>query len=58
LLPIGLLVLATRASSAIRVGVQERDKMTQAIESTLAIHTLGSIWLAGCALFALWWSAG
>jgi 1,4-dihydroxy-2-naphthoate octaprenyltransferase len=58
LLPIGLLVLATRASSAIRAGVQERDKMTQAIESTLAIHTLGSIWLAGCALFALWWSAG
>jgi 1,4-dihydroxy-2-naphthoate octaprenyltransferase len=58
LLPIGLLVLAMRASSAIRAGVQERDKMTQAIESTLAIHTLGSIWLAGCALFALWWSAG
>ncbi len=58
LLPIGLLVLAMRASSAIKTGVQERDKMTQAIESTLAIHTLGSIWLAGCALFALWWSVG
>jgi 1,4-dihydroxy-2-naphthoate octaprenyltransferase len=57
LLPAGLLVLAWRASSAIRVGIQERDKMTQAIESTLAIHTLGSIWLAGCALFALWWTA-
>jgi 1,4-dihydroxy-2-naphthoate octaprenyltransferase len=58
LLPIGLLVLAARASSAIKTGVQERDEMTQAIESTLAIHTLGSIWLAGCALFALWWSVG
>ena len=57
LLPAGLLVLAWRASSAIRVGIRERDKMTQAIESTLAIHTLGSIWLAGCALFALWWTA-
>ena len=57
LLPVGLLLLAWRASAAIRVGVQERDKMTQAIESTLAIHTLGSIWLAGCALFALWWTA-
>lgn len=57
LLPIALLVLAMRASAAIRIGVQERDKMTQAIESTLAIHTVGSIWIAGCALFALWSSA-
>ena len=57
LVPVGLLVLAWRASSAIKTGVQERDNMTQAIESTLAIHTLGSLWLTGCALVALWWSA-
>ena len=57
LLPIGLLALVWRASSAIKGGVQDRDKMTQAIESTLAIHTLGSIWLTACVLFSLWWSA-
>ena len=29
--------------------------MTQSIETTLAIQTIGSIWLAGCALYyALW----
>lgn len=55
LAPLGLLFLAWRASAAIRVGVAERDNMTQAIESTLAIHTIGCLWLAGCALFALWW---
>ncbi len=58
LLPLGLLVLAWRASAGIKTGVQDRDKMTKAIESTLAIHTLGSVWLAACALFALWSPAG
>lgn len=56
LVPLGLLVLAYKASVAIRSGVAERENMAKAIESTLAIHTLGSIWLAGCALF-LWLSA-
>jgi len=54
LLPIGLLVLAARAASAIKAGVTARDRLTNAIEATLAIHTLGCIWLAGCMLFALW----
>ena len=58
LLPLGLLLLAWRASKAIKTGVEDRVGMTKAIESTLAIHTVGSIWLAACALFALWWSAG
>jgi len=55
LLPLGLLVLAWRAGVAIRSGVENRVSMTQAIESTLAIHTVGSLWLTACALYSLWW---
>jgi len=55
LVPLGLLVLAWKAGSAIRVGIADREKMTQAIEATLGIHTIGCIWLTACALFALWW---
>ncbi len=52
--PILLLVLAWRASAGIRIGVENRASMTQAIESTLAIQTVGCLWLIGCTLFALW----
>lgn len=55
LAPILLLAPAWRASAGIRVGVENRESMTQAIESTLAIHTVGCLWLTGCALFNLWW---
>jgi 1,4-dihydroxy-2-naphthoate octaprenyltransferase len=55
LAPLGLLVLAWRASAAIKTGAEDRKAMTQAIESTLAIHTIGCLWLTGCALFSLWW---
>lgn len=55
LVPLGLLVLAWKAGSAIRIGIADREKMTQAIEATLGIHTIGCIWLTACALFALWW---
>lgn len=55
LLPLGLLVLAWRAGGAIRSGVEDRESMTRAIESTLAIHTVGSLWLTACALYSLWW---
>ena len=55
LVPAGLMVLAWRASVAIKTGIADRESMTQAIESTLAIHTVGCLWLAGCALFSLWW---
>jgi 1,4-dihydroxy-2-naphthoate octaprenyltransferase len=55
LLPLGLMVLAARAAAAIRVGVAEREQMTKAIESTLAIHTLGSLWLTGIAVYMAIW---
>jgi len=56
LVPAGLLLLAFRAAIAIRRGNEDREGMTKAIESTLAIHTAGSIWLAGCALFVYFWA--
>lgn len=55
--PIVLLVLAFRASRAIRGGIDDRPAMTGAIESTLAIHTIGSVWLAACALFVAFWGS-
>lgn len=55
LVPAGLMVLAWRASVAIKTGIEDRELMTQAIESTLAIHTVGCLWLTGCALYSLWW---
>lgn len=57
LLPAGLLLLAARAAKSIRSGVADRPGMTRAIETTLAIHTLGSIWLLACVLFVLLWPA-
>ncbi len=54
LVPIGLLVPAFSATAGIRGGMADRQAMTRSIEATLAIQTIGSLWLAGCALFALW----
>lgn len=54
--PVLLLVLAFRAGRAIQRGIGDRAGMTKAIESTLAIHTVGSIWLLGCVLFTGFWS--
>jgi heme exporter protein D len=56
LVPIALVLLALRSAKAIREGVADRANMTRAIESTLAIHTVGSLWLLGCVLFQHWWS--
>lgn len=53
LVPLGLLVLGWRAANAIRGGIQDRGAMTQAIESTLGIHTIGCLWLAGCMVFKI-----
>jgi hypothetical protein len=50
-----LLILAFKASAAIRKGIADRVAMTKAIESTLAIHTIGCIWLLACVLFQHWW---
>jgi 1,4-dihydroxy-2-naphthoate octaprenyltransferase len=51
IVPVLLLALAWQAARAIRTGIADRPAMTRAIEMTLGIHTIGSIWLAGCALF-------
>jgi 1,4-dihydroxy-2-naphthoate octaprenyltransferase len=56
--PILLFALAWRASTAISVGMQGRERLAAAIEMTLGIHTIGSLWLIGCVLFGFWWSAG
>lgn len=54
LVPLGLLALGWKSASGIRGGIDDREAMTKAIEGTLGIHTIGCIWIAGCALFALW----
>ncbi|MGI9260995.1 MAG: prenyltransferase [Woeseiaceae bacterium] len=53
LIPAGLLVLALKAFTAIKNNSTNRVTMTTGIEATLAIHTVGSAWLIGCALFLL-----
>ena len=55
LLPLILMVLAVKASGAVRVGAADRPAMTKAIEMTLGIHTLGSLWLTGCMIFRFFW---
>ncbi len=54
LVPVGLLALGWKSASGIRGGIENREAMTKSIEGTLGIHTIGCIWLAGCALFVLW----
>jgi 1,4-dihydroxy-2-naphthoate octaprenyltransferase len=58
LVPIGLLAMALPSARAIRAGVDRRETLTQGIETTLAIHTIGTLWLTGCALYLLLFSAG
>ena len=57
IVPALLLVLAWQAARAIRTGIADRPAMTRAIEMTLGIHTIGAIWLTGCALFIVYFSA-
>ena len=54
LVPVGLLALGWKAASGIRGGIENREVMAKSIEATLGIHTIGCIWLAGCALFSIW----
>ncbi len=49
-----LLSLAARAAHAIRRKSDDREAMTKAIESTLAIHTIGSIAMVACILYIYW----
>lgn len=55
LVPAGLMLLAVKAAAAIRQGIADRAAMTAAIEATLAIHTIGSVWLVANALFQFFW---
>ncbi|MDH3546889.1 MAG: hypothetical protein OEN22_07300, partial [Gammaproteobacteria bacterium] len=55
--PVLLLFLAVKAAGAVRRGISDRDAMTKAIEATLGIHTIGSLWLAGCALYSAFFGA-
>jgi 1,4-dihydroxy-2-naphthoate octaprenyltransferase len=57
IVPALLLALAWQAARGIRTGVADRPAMTKAIEMTLGIHTIGSIWLTGCALFLSYFGA-
>ncbi len=52
LVPLLLLALAGKAMRAIPAGVNDRLAMTTAIEATLGIHTIGSLWLVATVLFA------
>ena len=51
IVPVALMALAWKASQAIRHGIADRPGMTKAIEMTLGIQTIGTIWLVGCVLF-------
>ena len=51
LVPAALVLLALRAAAAIRTGVGDRAGMTKAIEATLAVHTVGALWLTGIAVY-------
>ncbi len=51
LVPAGLMLLAFKAGAAIRVGIDDREGMTRAIEATLAIHTIGGLWLTAVAVY-------
>ena len=53
LVPLAMLLLALRATVAIRTGVADRGAMTKAIEATLGIHTIGCIWLVGCMVYKI-----
>lgn len=57
IVPIILLLLAFKAAAAIKSGIESRANMKRAIEATLAIHTIGSIWLALAALFVALWGS-
>ena len=58
LVPALSLLAAFRCAGAIRRGISDRAGLTRAIEATLAIHTLGTLWLAGCVLYGAWWPGG
>lgn len=50
LVPLALLALAAKSARAIRRGVDDAPGLRGAIENTLAIHTVGSLWLIAVVL--------
>jgi hypothetical protein len=48
-------LLAVKSAGAIKRGIDDREGLTAAIEATLGIHTIGSVWLIGCALYLFFW---
>ncbi len=54
LVPLALLYLAYKASTAIRRGLEDREGLQRAIEATLGIHMLGSLWLCGVVFWSAW----
>jgi 1,4-dihydroxy-2-naphthoate octaprenyltransferase len=55
LVPALTLILVFKAATAIKTGIGDRATMTAGIEATLGVHTIGSIWLAGLAIFRIFW---
>jgi len=54
MLPVFMLALARSASLAIRRDIEARAQLKKAIEMTLAMHTLGCLWLIACVLASLY----
>jgi 1,4-dihydroxy-2-naphthoate polyprenyltransferase len=57
LVPFGLLALAAQGGRSIRRGTEDVTGLRRGIEATLAIHTLGTIWLTGCIVYAAYRAA-
>lgn len=55
LVPALTLILVFKAAAAIKTGIEDRATMTAGIEATLAVHTIGCIWLTGLAVFRIFW---
>jgi len=53
LVPAALMLLAFKAAAGIRTGLADRETMTKAIEATLGIHTIGSLWLTAIAAYLI-----
>ena len=46
------LLPALAAAHTIRTAADSRKRMTRAIETTLGVHTVGTLWLTGCVIYA------
>lgn len=51
IVPVGLMIPAFKAATAVRLGIEDRESMTTGIEATLAIHTIGLMWLTAIVVY-------